>query len=49
MHPIEKLAFISSETGEAEDARQALERRYGAHDPKKADVIVALGGDGLML
>ncbi|WP_349357404.1 NAD kinase [Stappia sp.] len=49
MHPIEKLAFVSSETEEADAARAALERRYGAHDPKKADVIVALGGDGLML
>jgi len=49
LHPIEKLAFVSSETEEADAARVALERRYGAHDPKKADVIVALGGDGLML
>jgi len=46
---IEKLAFVSSETDEAERARDQLERRYGAHDPKQADVIVALGGDGLML
>ncbi|GGE83719.1 NAD kinase [Stappia taiwanensis] len=46
---IEKLAFVSSETCEADDARDMFERRYGAHDPKTADVIVALGGDGLML
>ena len=26
-----------------------LEKRYGNADPAKADVIVALGGDGLML
>ncbi len=41
---IEKLAFVSSETDEAERARIQLQSRYGANDPKQADVIVALGG-----
>ena len=49
LHPIDKLAFVSSETEDADAARASLEQRYGAHDPKSADVIVALGGDGLML
>ena len=30
-------------------ARAALEKRYGAVTPAEADIIVALGGDGLML
>jgi NAD+ kinase len=35
--------------GEAEDARARLAKRYGEAAPKDANVIVALGGDGLML
>jgi len=35
--------------GEAEDARARLAKRYGEAVPKDANVIVALGGDGLML
>ncbi|NRG18162.1 NAD kinase [Rhizobiales bacterium] len=46
---IETLAFIASPTDDAQVAREALEGRYGSHDLKKADCIVALGGDGLML
>jgi len=45
----DKLAFVASPTPEAERARAALVRRYGDADPQTADVIVALGGDGLML
>jgi NAD+ kinase len=44
-----RLAFIASATQQARAARKALERRYGAVPPAGADVIVALGGDGLML
>lgn len=47
--PIERIAFVSSDTEDASRARATLEQRFGAHDPKHADVIVALGGDGLML
>lgn len=45
----EKLAFVSSETDEAIAAREALTRHYGSVEAEDADVIVALGGDGLML
>ncbi len=44
-----QVAFVASQTPEAREALAALERRYGNVDPKAADVVVALGGDGLML
>ena len=43
------IAFVASHTPEARLAYGRLEKRYGNADPAKADVIVALGGDGLML
>ena len=43
------IAFLASPIEEAERARAALEARYGGVAPEDADVIVALGGDGLML
>ncbi|MBN9063280.1 MAG: NAD kinase [Rhizobiales bacterium 65-9] len=43
------LAFVDSSTPEAQAARIALAARYGDAPPEDADVIVALGGDGLML
>ena len=43
------IAFVASQTPEAREARSQLEKRYGNADPHAADVIVALGGDGLML
>jgi NAD+ kinase len=43
------VAFIASATPEAQEARQRLVNRYGEHSADDADVIVALGGDGLML
>jgi len=45
----EKIAFVASPTPEARAACEALEKRYGNNAPQMADVIVALGGDGLML
>jgi NAD+ kinase len=45
----DRIAFVASQTPEAEEARQRLAARYGEHVPDDADVIVALGGDGLML
>jgi NAD+ kinase len=45
----ERIAFVASETPEATDALARLTRRYGNIEPAKADVIVGLGGDGLML
>jgi NAD+ kinase len=44
-----KVAFEASATPEAQAAAAALAKHYGAADPEEADVIVALGGDGLML
>lgn len=44
-----RIAFVASPTPEARAAIVQLEARYDNADPKDADVIVALGGDGLML
>jgi NAD+ kinase len=44
-----KVAYVASPTPDAQEALQALTHRYPAADPDEADVIVALGGDGLML
>jgi len=44
-----KLAFVAADTRSARSARERLIRRYGAASPDRADVIVALGGDGFML
>ncbi len=43
------IAFVASETPEAQAALAKLIDRYGDADPDEADVVVALGGDGLML
>jgi NAD+ kinase len=45
----ERIAFVASDVPEAQRARQRLVRRYGDTQPEDADVVVALGGDGLML
>jgi NAD+ kinase len=45
----EKIAFLSSGTPEADAALASLSDLYGTSPPEEADVIVALGGDGLML
>ncbi|MGH6932940.1 MAG: NAD(+)/NADH kinase, partial [Dongiaceae bacterium] len=44
-----RFAFLAANTPEARRARQRLIARYGAADPGRAAVIVALGGDGFML
>jgi NAD+ kinase len=44
-----RIAFVASDTAAAQKALQQLTRRYGDSPPERADVIVALGGDGLML
>src|SRR5271169_3751169 len=43
------IAFVASDVPEAQRARRRLIRHYGDARPETADVIVALGGDGLML
>jgi NAD+ kinase len=45
----QRIAFIAASTPEAREAYERLEKRYGNVPPQAADVIVALGGDGLML
>jgi len=44
-----RIAFVASAVAEAQKARRRLAQRYGDARPETADVIVALGGDGLML
>jgi len=43
------VAFVASAHDEAQAALAALTARYGNAVPEQAEVIVALGGDGLML
>jgi len=43
------IAFVAGTTPEAREAYGRLQERYGNAEPKDADVIVALGGDGWML
>ena len=43
------IHFVASPIPEAKDALERLAASYGNVPPQNADVIVALGGDGLML
>lgn len=43
------IAFAASPTPDAQEALRGLTGRYGSVPPEQADVVVALGGDGLML
>jgi NAD+ kinase len=45
----DRIAFVASAHEEAQAALERLAARYGATPPEKADVVVALGGDGFML
>jgi NAD+ kinase len=45
----ERIAFVASPAPEARKALKRLVKLYGSVSPSKADVVVALGGDGLML
>jgi NAD+ kinase len=45
----DRIAFVASASDEAQAALAQLVKLYGNHDTKDADVVVALGGDGLML
>ena len=45
----DRISFVSSGTPEADAAAAALRRRYGEAGFDNAEVIVGLGGDGLML
>jgi NAD+ kinase len=44
-----RVALVASPMPEAQDALRTLQSAYPAVEPDEADVIVALGGDGLML
>jgi NAD+ kinase len=45
----DRIAFVASSSSEAQAAFGQLTKSYGNCDPKESDVVVALGGDGLML
>jgi len=44
-----RIAFVAAKTDSARRALVRLRKRYGSVSPNRADVIVALGGDGVML
>jgi NAD+ kinase len=44
-----KIAFYASQKPRAQKAMEELKSTYGFCDPKDADVLVVLGGDGTML
>ncbi|MCR9257182.1 MAG: NAD kinase [Alphaproteobacteria bacterium] len=43
------IRFVAARTHQAEDARRSLIEKYGNADLDRAEVIVAIGGDGFML
>src|SRR5712691_11828662 len=45
----DRIAFVASASAEAQTALAKLTELYGNHDAENSDVVVALGGDGLML
>ncbi|SFL93263.1 NAD+ kinase [Bradyrhizobium sp. NFR13] len=45
----DRIAFVASTSAEAQTALDQLTQLYGNADPATAEIIVALGGDGLML
>ena len=45
----QRIAFVASPGVEAQQALEQLTQVYDNHPPQEADVVVALGGDGLML
>jgi NAD+ kinase len=47
--PEDRIAFIASDAPAARRAKRELQRLYGHCGPAEARIVVALGGDGLML
>lgn len=47
--PTPRIAFLASQTDDAQAALADLVARHGQHAPDDADVLCALGGDGFML
>src|SRR5690606_3403444 len=44
-----RIAFLASQTGDAQQAMAELVARHGQCEPDEADVLCPLGGDGFML
>lgn len=44
-----QIAFVASEVEAAQRGLDELRTRYGEIDPRQADIVVPLGGDGFML
>lgn len=47
--PADRIHFVTNGTPEADAAAARLKARYGDYGLETADIVVALGGDGLML
>lgn len=47
--PAPRLAFVCASTPTAREAKARLEEQYGSSSTAEADIVIALGGDGLML
>lgn len=45
----QRISFVSSETAQADKAAHTLRQTYGDYTLEQADVVVVLGGDGMML
>ncbi|MGH6877628.1 MAG: NAD kinase, partial [Rhizomicrobium sp.] len=43
------LHFTASDAAEAQQSLEAMRRRYGDAGAEKAEIVIALGGDGFML
>src|SRR5690242_16526030 len=46
---VDRIAFVAADAPEAQRALSRLTKIYGKAAPEEADVVVALGGDGMML
>jgi len=49
MSPAPRIAFLASQTKDAQAQLNVLVRLYGQHTPEQADILCPLGGDGFML
>jgi NAD+ kinase len=47
--PAKRIAFVASRAAEGQRALAEMTERYGNVEPREAEVVVALGGDGFML
>ncbi len=48
-HQFQHIAFVAADADAAQQQQRELSKRYGNASLDKADVIVAIGGDGFML